>query len=62
MATSTATHIATCITLPRTLKARMAAYKEETGIPESAIIRKAVLKYLAEHAPETEEKKEEIAA
>jgi hypothetical protein len=53
---------ATCITLPRTLKARIDAYKETTGVPQAALIRLALMAYLDQRAPQTEEKKEQIAA
>jgi metal-responsive CopG/Arc/MetJ family transcriptional regulator len=55
-------NISICVDIPVPLKEQIDAYKEKTGIPQSAIIRKAVLRYLETEAPKTGEKQEQIAA
>lgn len=59
---STVTSVAITIDIPLSLKHQMEAYKEATGIPQAAIIRSAVKKFMETHKLVELESVEEKAA
>jgi predicted transcriptional regulator len=48
--------VVTCVTLPRTLKAKVDAYAKEQDVPMATIMRRALIEYLDLHKEKDTEK------